>query len=116
MALFPNVTRGCRQGPKNKVFSQFSRDFNEKCLTSVADCCVYWWNELLLPTFMPLRVAVNYRNTFRDLSPGASSAPSNIQYLEKWGYFGIGRSRFRNTRDGDCGATAPSTRYGCARG
>lgn len=29
------------------MFSQFSRDFNKKCLTSVTGCCVCWRNELL---------------------------------------------------------------------
>jgi hypothetical protein len=52
--------------PQNQIFSPFSPDFNEKCLASVAGCCVSWRNELgyFYLTFAPLRVAVYYRNRF----------------------------------------------------
>jgi hypothetical protein len=72
------------------MFSQYSRDFTEKCSTSVTGCCVYWRNEVQLATFKPLidpLTTVTGVTHFEISFLRASSAPINIENLEKWMIF-----------------------------
>lgn len=71
------------------MFSKFSRNFSVICLNSLTGYLVFWQEEILLPRFSLLRVAVNKCNTFWDFVLGNKPRPSNI---EEWVvFFSIGQ-------------------------
>lgn len=71
------------KAPKSDAFQMFTK-IQQKCQNSVTCCPVYSHDELLLPHFTPYKVAVNYRNTFRDFILGWQAlTPQTLKTLEK---------------------------------